>query len=381
MSDSSLMLRAVGDITLGDHPLCVGFGAHSRYQGRSAGFAFEHVRSTLADADIVFGNLECTLSTSGLRRRSLHSVQMRGWPRYAEDLQLAGFTVLNVANNHSLQHGRTAFLESVRLLREHGIAVCGLHDGRFKHAEPVFIERKGLRVAFLGYSMRPRQYFADEPLYAEGFRDEMLEDIRDTRAQADCLVVSLHWGSEFIDRPSPEEVALAHLVVDAGADLIVGHHPHVLRGVGQCGRAPVVYSLGNFVCDMIWDERLRETAIMECRLSSAGASSIRMLPVRINDDYQPELLVGEHCSVLSQRIEAMSSELQQEGESPPEIQEQYEQAAEAALRENRSLSHKYFLLHLHRYSPTLLVQQFLVWLSNRLTERGLKRVSSHPSSC
>ncbi len=141
----------------------------------------------------------------------------------------------------------------------------------------------GLRVGFLGYSLRPRQYFTERPLYAEGSPEGIVADVRAVRPTCDILVVSLHWGDEFIDRPSPADVQLAHAIVDAGADLIVGHHPHVLRGVERYGRGWIVYSLGNFVCDMLWGEELRETAICECRLTSAGVEDVRLIPVRIND--------------------------------------------------------------------------------------------------
>ena len=91
--------------------------------------------------------------------------------------------------------------------------------------------------------------------------------------------------------PHPADVQLAHAIVDAGADLIVGHHPHVLRGVERYRQGWIVYSLGNFVCDMLWDEELRETAICECRLTAAGLEDVRLIPVRINDDCQPVPLV------------------------------------------------------------------------------------------
>ncbi len=123
------------------------------------------------------------------------------------------------------------------------------------------------------------------------------------------MVVSLHWGDEFIDRPSPADVQLARAIVDAGADLIIGHHPHVLRGVERHGRGWIVYSLGNFVCDMLWEEELRETAIAECRLSKNGVEQVRLLPVRINDDSQPVPLQGEGAARLEQRLARLSSAL------------------------------------------------------------------------
>jgi len=373
--DRSVTLHAVGDIAFGDHPLCTGFGTHSRQRGREAGFAFARASATLAGADILFGNLECTLSSAGLKRGDYHSIQMRGQPGYLAGLVDAGFTVLNLANNHSLQHGEEAFRETAQMLAAAGVVPCGLNAGDHRSAAPAFVEKNGLRVAFLGYSLRPRQYFTQEPLYAEGFDEMLLEDVRRAKAAADCVVVSLHWGSEFIERPAPDEIAIAHRIVDAGADLIIGHHPHVLRGIERRGGATIVYSLGNFVCDMIWDDHLRETAMPRFRLTAGGAELEALVPIRINDDYQPVPLEGAAAARLLARIDGMSQELQSRADGAAgETQADYERAADAAQRYNRSRSHRYFLRNLYRFPPGIVFQQFYVYLRNRLAERGIVRM-------
>ncbi len=112
-----VVLHAVGDIALGDHPLCTGFGTHSRSRRKPAAFPFEHVSAVLAGADLRFGNLECTLSERGLRPHDYHSVQMRGHAGYVAGLVDTGFHVLNVANNHSMQHGPEPFEDTVNMLR------------------------------------------------------------------------------------------------------------------------------------------------------------------------------------------------------------------------------------------------------------------------
>lgn len=381
MTDGAITLHAVGDITLGDHPLCTGFGAHSHCRSHEPGFAFQHARAALAGADILFGNLECTLSEIGLRRGDYHSMQMRGCPRYLDDLVGTEFTVVNVANNHAQQHGEQAFLESARLIRQRGIAVCGMRAGDHRHASPAIIERNGMRVAFLGYSLRPRQYFATEPLYAEGDRGSIVDDVRAAKAGTDSVVVSLHWGSEFIDRPAPDEIKVAHAVVDAGADVVIGHHPHVLRGIERRGRGIILYSLGNFVCDMVWGEPLRETAIAKLRLTQRGAELTQLVPARVNDHYQPEVLSGPAAQRLLSRIETMSHELEHRQGAPAETQHDYEQAAEAAQQANRSRSHRYFLRNVYRFPPSLIAQQFGVWFRNRLVERGLLRSRDSAAGC
>jgi poly-gamma-glutamate synthesis protein (capsule biosynthesis protein) len=370
MSDSrTVTLHAVGDIALGDHPLCTGFGTHSRMRREPAAFPFAHVKPLLARADLRFGNLECTLSERGLKPNDYHSVQMRGHDGYVAGLVDAGFEVLNHANNHSMQHGKEPFRDTLQLLERARIAVCGVARG--PASVPAVVTVKGLRIGFLGYSLRPRQYFTETPLYAEGSSESIGRDVRALRPAVDVVVVSLHWGDEFIDRPSPADVQLAHEVIDAGADLVIGHHPHVLRGVERYGRGWIVYSLGNFVCDMLWEEETRETAICECTLTSSGVEHVRLIPARINDDSQPVPLTGEAAARLEERLAGLSTALARGDDlAAPAAGADYETDAYAAHRRSRSRSHRYFLRNAYRFPPRILAGQLTTYVRNRLAERG-----------
>lgn len=371
MDNRVVRFGAVGDLTFGDHPLCVGFGAHSRFRREDPIFPFRRSLGVLQRSELLFGNLECTHSTLGLRRWNYHSVQMRGEPRVIEGLRSAGFRVLNVANNHSVQHGVDAFADTVSMLERSGIRCCGLAaDPSARHAKPVVVTQNGLRVGFLGYSLRPRQYFEHIPPYAEGDPDSMVRDVEGLRAQVDAVVVSVHWGDEFIQDPSPSEIRLAHRLADGGATLVIGHHPHALRGIERHGTSHIVYSLGNFVCDMAWDDSLRTSMIFECLLTTEGAKDIRLVPVYINDDYQPEVLSGVTSASILDHVEQMSRRLTNSDRSAePAIERDYAIAAELVLRDIRAKSQRFFLSRLSRYPPPLLVQQLTAYFTNRLRER------------
>ncbi len=250
MSERSVVLHAVGDIMIGDHPLNAGRGAHSTFRSRPADFPFAHVASALGRADLAFGNLECTLSEHGLRPGDHRSMQLRGQISYAEALRHAGFSVLCVANNHSMQHGRQSFLETVDALRNAGVAVCGLAGTSYRTVVPEVLERNGLRIVFLGWSLRPRGYFASDPLYAEGYTADMLNDVRTARERHDCVVVTLHWGDEFVERPSPAEVEFAHDVMDAGADLLIGHQRDTTGNVRPDGEVFAYHAVKVFKRDL-----------------------------------------------------------------------------------------------------------------------------------
>ena len=231
MKDSHIKFSAVGDIALGDHPLCIGFGAYSKFKAFSPVYPFEHVLDQLQKSELLFGNLECALSKENLKANDYDSSQMRGDARHIKGLVEAGFKVLNFANNHCMQHGTEPFLETVRLLEEYNINYCGVNLENHLKGSPSIFELNGIKIAFLGYSLRPRQCFTRNPFYSEGNINGIEKDIFAVKEKVDSVIVSLHWGDEFIEKPSPEEISMGRKLIDAGAGLIIGHHPHVLRGI------------------------------------------------------------------------------------------------------------------------------------------------------
>lgn len=367
--EAHVSLAAVGDIAIGDHPLCVGFGVFSKFKNLPPDYPFEHVLHAFSNMDIVFGNLECTLSCHGLRGNRLSSVQMRGYPGLVDGLVKAGFNMLNLANNHSMQHGRKPFLETVKLLKDHNINFCGVNTEDHLIGKPSILEINEIKIAFLGYSLRPRQYFDDNnPLYSEGHLDHITKDVKDNNKRVDIVVVSLHWGEEFVEQPSPEEIKIAREIIDSGADLIIGHHPHVLRGIEHYKHGIIIYSLGNFVCDMSWDERLRESLIFRCRITKSGISDIELIPIYINNNYQPEVLVKERGKNLLQRIEKLTEKLSWETLTCfDEKSKDYQSNAYKVLQLYRIKSQKHFLVNLRRYPFWVLLQQIGNYVKPRIS--------------
>lgn len=371
MNDRSIKFSAVGDITLGDHPLCAGFGAYSRFQKEEPLFPFLKSLEALQRSELLFGNLECAHSNIGLKKNDYHSVQMRGDPRHIQALVAAGFKVVNVANNHSLQHGKAAFQDSVDTLQRNNVACCGLAaDQTATSAKPVIIKQNGLSVGFLGYSLRPRQYFEHLPLYAEGGAEAMERDVLGLRKQTDAVIVSVHWGEEFIQRPSPEEITIARRLIDAGADVIIGHHPHVLRGIEHHGRGCIVYSLGNFVCDMVWDDTLRTSLIFECTITDNGIKNVHLIPTYTNNNYQPEVLSGDKAQAVLEQLDRLAQDIQtKQATSMADANRAYMTEADSVHRHIRAKSHRFFLYRFWKYPPLIVAQQLGTYFKNRLHER------------
>jgi poly-gamma-glutamate synthesis protein (capsule biosynthesis protein) len=202
LENEAVGIVATGDLMLGDSAICTGYGFASRYPREAGDRAIEGLRSILGEADIVFGNLECTLSDRGHEPRRWSSTQLRGHPSYAVALRAAGFNVLNVANNHASQHGDAAFHDTIELLRAAGILPIGVRGTGDWTARPEQMEVRGRHVGFLGYCLRPRQYSGAVPPFAEGELADIVRDVARLSVDVDHVIVSLHWGEEYVDAPS-----------------------------------------------------------------------------------------------------------------------------------------------------------------------------------
>jgi poly-gamma-glutamate synthesis protein (capsule biosynthesis protein) len=347
-----IRVAAVGDLMLGDSSNTVGFGVHSRYAGRRIGEVFEELAPRLRGADLGIGNLECPLAESGVGRTEWAQNQMRGDAAYAGALREAGFTAISVANNHAMQHGDAGFAATVTALRDAEILVLGLRgSGPWQAAPAIYRHPDGASIALLAYSWRPRQYGSGTPPYAEVDEVAVLADVARARAAHDGVIVSLHWGVEFVDQPSAHDVRFAHALADQGADLVLGHHPHVVRPVERHGTTVIAYSLGNCVCDMLWQEPLRRGILLEADLVPA-TSNVRLTGIRVDDRYHARL---ERAPIHQLRADP-----------PPGLQTaEYEARAASGLRRQRLAAYLYAARNLLRFPPSVLSTLFVTTATNK----------------
>lgn len=237
---SSVQLVFAGDVMLDD-----GAGRTIAAGGDPLA-AFD---ALLRNADYRIGNLECPIATTG-EALANKPFTFRAHPRVLTVLK-GRFDAVSVANNHSVDYGHEAFTETLQHLQRAGIASFGGgHTLRDAHA-PLWIERNGLRIAVLGYNeFKPRSFEAGPnwPGIAWSEDSEVVTDIRAARlAGADVVIPFMHWGWEMEPAPSERQQTLARLMIDAGADAVVGGHPHVTQGATIYRGRPIVWSLGNFV--------------------------------------------------------------------------------------------------------------------------------------
>jgi poly-gamma-glutamate synthesis protein (capsule biosynthesis protein) len=257
-------------------------------------FPFWKIADYLEKADVLFGNLESPISDKGEKIGSIYS--FRTEPEAIDGLTFAGFDVLSVANNHAFDYGWEALEDTLRRLKEAGIDYIGIDS-------PVIKEVNGstgspLRIAFLAYTN------LGLPSWGIGWADwnnleEIKKEIQETKQKADILIVSLHAGEEYQKTPNQFQIDFAKMAVDAGADLVVGHHSHVIQpneeypstNSGQVGY--IFYGLGNFVFDQGFSEETMKGQILEISIENGKIKKINPREIKINKYFQPILTNGE----------------------------------------------------------------------------------------
>jgi poly-gamma-glutamate capsule biosynthesis protein CapA/YwtB (metallophosphatase superfamily) len=270
-----LRLSSVGDINLGD-VAGAGIAAEGpRYPWASAG-------RKLRSADIAFGNLECAISKRGTPFEKLYN--FRGTPAALQGLaRHSGIDVLNLANNHVGDYGPRAMLDTVRWVERFGMQAVGAGRNLRRALEPQVLERLGLKVAFVGFSeIAPIEFAAVDgrPGTAWATPESVAAAVHDARRQADVVVATFHWGIEKASYETAQQQVLAAAAAAAGAQLVIGAHPHVLQPLRRQGAALVAYSLGNFVFGAASSDTTA-TGILETDLSSEGVLAARWRPGEI----------------------------------------------------------------------------------------------------
>jgi poly-gamma-glutamate synthesis protein (capsule biosynthesis protein) len=270
-------------MAVGDIMLARSIGDSIRSQGPQVVFA--DVAEVLNSADVLVGNLECAITSTGQPEPKAYTFAAP--PEAASALGTVGFGVLSLANNHALDYGPEGLFETQQLLSAQGIAGVGAGADEGAAHAPVVIEKNGLRIAFLAYVEVPvetggfdtRVWIAGPEKPGVAWIDPARIQIEaaEARTQADVVVVLLHFGWEGRTTVYPEQRAAARAAIDGGAALVVGSHPHVLQTSEWYNGGFIAYSLGNFVFDGFGFPE-NYTAILSATLTPAGVADVQWIP-------------------------------------------------------------------------------------------------------
>ena len=300
-ADPVVHLVAVGDIML-DRSLGFALGnGHLEYP-------FSAVSSVLQEADLTVGNLESSLGDIG--EPSPKRYQFRAPPEAAESLASAGFDILSLANNHAMDFGPEVLLQGIELLQAQGIKPVGAGKNIQEAHAPIIEEVKGLKLAFLSYVNVPIEattgfdtatWTAAEhsPGIAWANPEQITADVQAVKDQSDLVIVLLHSGFEYVSSPSEPQVEAAKAAIDAGADLVIGHHSHILQGIEYYEDGVIIYGTGNFAFEIDGDP---QTALFHIWMNREGVRQIEIQPAIIQFGGQPRLADESEASTIHNQV-------------------------------------------------------------------------------
>lgn len=268
-------------VFLGD----VGLGRSMERQLARYGPAYpwEGIRPLLHEADLAVANLEGVLTTMGKPLNK--SYLIRAHPSWGQTLVEGGLDLITLANNHALDYGLDGLEETGSVLSALDIEVVGAGPSRTAAHRPALYDLEGVRVAILGYAAARWNGSVDVPTterLAWAEPDAVRADVQAIRDQVDLVVVLLHAGTEYAATPSPDQVAVAHAAIDAGADLVVGHHPHVTQTVERYKQGIAVYSLGDALFDIPRQAAMLGD-LLRVHATQEGLTQIEIWPFWIED--------------------------------------------------------------------------------------------------
>lgn len=303
--------RPISIIFTGDIMLSRGVGYQIK-KNNDFNYPFLKIADTVKSADIAFGNLEGPISSRGSNQGSIYS--FRDDPKVVEGLKFAGFDVLSLANNHMLDWGRESLEDTVSIFKANNIESVGAGKNYDEANKPVIKEINGTKFAFLAYTnLLPASFTAakDTAGISEFNPENIKKSVEAAKKNADIVIVSLHWGEEYAKSPSLWQKNLAHALIDSGADLIIGHHPHVVQGTekytsstntaslvplseaagdesdkqGKTGW--IAYSLGNFVFDQNFSEETMKGLMIKAVFRNKKLTDFQPIKIDISKTFQP----------------------------------------------------------------------------------------------
>ena len=296
---------AVGDIMMGRQ-----IGKVMKRRGDL--YPFMNFTTSFKMADIVFANLESPLGDENDKIYFPDKPYNFIAPlAVSKTLKYLGFNVLSIANNHAMDYGADSIGRTRKELAEKGISSFGAGRTLDEARRPSIISKKGITFGFLGYSNghSKRVYASKEKAGVVPTELQIIkEDIMRLKSKVDLLIVSLHWGIEYEKYPTEKQRELAHMIIDSGADMILGHHPHVMQGIELYKGKVIAYSLGNFLFDQR-HKGTNESFILKLKYKGDKLGKISLDPIDRFQSYYPRPARGEAHQEIMKALREISGPL------------------------------------------------------------------------
>jgi poly-gamma-glutamate synthesis protein (capsule biosynthesis protein) len=292
------LLVAGGDVILSRW-----VGVKIRESGDSA-MPFRKIAPLMASGDITFINYEAPFLDKG--PLVTEGMVFKAEPDFIKGLTLAGIDIVSLANNHMKNHGREGLAFTFSHLAKNNIKYVGAGENFAAAHSPAILESKGVKFGFLAYTYSDGIKFEkneDPTIYDLAFMEikQLRKDIESLKKDADVIIVSMHAGNEYQATPNPQQIEFAHVAIDFGANLVLGHHPHWVQTIEKYKNGFIIYSLGNLVFDQMWSQETREGVIAKFKFLGPKLKSVEFVSTKIENYSQPRFVTPtESKKILGQ---------------------------------------------------------------------------------
>lgn len=348
--DKLVKLAFVGDVMCGDFFSLLGEGAAAVIDKYGYNFLDSNIISILKAHHIVLGNVECALSDVGRNEYSLRRLHMRGRPQTSKLLSDWGLTIANVANNHIFEHGKDAAVDTVKNLKNAGLDIIGAgKDNKFEQGFSWLKKNiHDVDIHVMGICIRNEKYAYDGGVEIS----EAISEIQKVKNECpkSIIIISIHWGNELIEYPSQKQREIALALKSAGANMIIGHHPHVVQGIDMDDGKLIVYSLGNFIFDG-YSEATSWSMILSVTLDEQNIVSVESIPLIFQEEYRPSIVTGARLQEYLKEIARRSELCKQTIKDPVLYDKEYYQRVQMLCQKSRKDLWKALLRRFFKFPP------------------------------
>jgi poly-gamma-glutamate synthesis protein (capsule biosynthesis protein) len=301
----SFTILATGDTMLGSW-------AENTLSDSGYSYPFQKIESDIAGADIFFTNLEAPFGTVGKPFEKRFTFRVK--PGLVNVLLAGKINLVSLANNHTMDYGADCLQQTLEILDKHHIKYAGAGINLKEARKPAILSINNKKVGFLSYSLTfPEEFWATDTTAGTCFPAEefVFQDVSRLKDSCDFVIVSCHWGQELMETPKEYQRELAHQLIDYGADVILGHHPHVVQGVEFYKDKLIAYSLGNFIFGS-YSDKARDSFLLKITVLEDHRMVAQIVPINVYNkevEFRPEPLASERKKQFIEKMNRLSLEL------------------------------------------------------------------------
>lgn len=281
---------AGGDVMLSRH---VGEKIR-KYKDNS--WPFRKIYEEFKSADLAFINLESPFYDKGAP--ITEGMIFKAEPDTIDGLKLAGIDIVSLANNHSRNMGSNGLLYTFNHLEDNSIEYIGAGKNSEEVYQGKILEVKGVKFGFLGYTYSEKYSTSNNPTVAAMDLAKLKQGIADLKSKTDVIIVSIHAGYEYTTKPNQQQIEFSHAAIDAGADLVIGHHSHWVQQMEKYNGKYIFYGLGNLVFDQMWSAETQKGLVIKFTFSGKNLRQFELKPVKIEDYGQPRWMNEEESKEI-----------------------------------------------------------------------------------